>query len=684
MPGFQLNTNFYIACIHDRYNLATSRRYKAHVGTTVGQMSKTLYIFKLFNSIKDEHEVKFAELELSSLFGPVEHVRSFVDIISNSPLSHFCGDECRIQDALTYEPVYGKYQGFLGWRDEKNSFPISQLVRRLAYTREVLVITDGDNFNTAAREIFPEGVAGRNVKGYANEGYVLLRAMTNQYFLEKSSYISKLSRQEQEVNRNVETLFSYPWPPGLYRIPASSTMAVGKRLEDYFAIREEQSLYLTHIWHPYKAKFHSRMARALLNYVAPNDDSLVMDNWAGSGTLNVEATLMGISNIGLEVNPLSALMASVKCQALSFQSGVIEKEISRFTNEFQAQLQRIRSGAVVTTLLDYGGKETGSDSYSSEAVELRTEAETIDNELRSLFTIEQVEEFLVARNLINKKYKSPMRNFMLLALSGSISDLARRRKGRLLEVMTLRLYKLMYLRLYLYQKLNETLKVKPAKSETFVCDNRHPFETSKSLDGSGLTLREGSVDGIVTSPPYSTAVDYIRNDFPQLRVLGLVKPGELDELEKSMEGNPKPRLYRDEKLVAEVTKESAFYESLPQIAKNSINKLRKAGREPEAMRTYKFFKDMHASLVAMNKLLKIGGKCAIVIGNNHYKVSESDEEEVRNDQVVLEIAQRKDVGFAPDSLTGGMIQRPLEKTQAGYIRNETVVILEKARDVSAT
>ena len=660
--------------------MATSRRYKGHTGTTVGQMPKTLYVFKLFNSIKDEHEVKFAELELNSLFGQVERVRSFVDVIPDSPLSHFCGDECRIQDALTYEPVYGKYQGFLGWRDVKSTLPISQLIRRLAYTREVLVVTEGDNVDAVAKEVFPEGAVGCNVKGYLNEGYVLLRAITNQYFLEKSSYISKLSRQEQEVNKNLESLFGYPWPPGLYRIPASSTMAVGKRLEDYFAIREEQSLYLTHIWHPYKAKFHSRMARALLNYVAPNDDSLVMDNWAGSGTLNVEATLMGISNIGLEINPLSALMASVKCQAYSFQPGIIEEEISHFTDEFQADLQRIRSGAVVTTLLDYGGKGTGSGSYSGEAVELRTEAERINNELRSLFAIEQVEEFLVARNLINKTYKSVMRNFMLLALSGSISDLARRRKGRLLEVMTLRLYKLMYLRLYLYHKLNDTLKVKPAKSETFVCDNRRPFETAKSLDGSGLVLRKGSVDGIVTSPPYSTAVDYIRNDFPQLRVLGLVRPGEFDDLEKNMEGNPKPRLYRDEKLVAEVSKESEFYESLPQTAKNSIKELRKAGREPEAMRTYKFFKDMYASLLAMNRLLKVGGKCAIVIGNNHYKTSESDVEEVRNDEVVFEMAQRKDVGFAPDSLTGGMVQRPLEKTQAGYIRNETVVILEKIRD----
>lgn len=642
-------------------------------------MPQTLYLFKLFNSIKDEHEVTFAELELKALFGPVERIRNFVDVISNSPLTHFCGGEHRIQDALTYEPVYGKYQGFLGWRDDKNTLPITKLIRRLAYTREILVVSEGDDVATTAKELFPEGVAERNVSGYASDGYVLLRAITNQYFLEKSSYISKLSRNEQEVDRNVKSLFSYPWPPQLYRIPASSTMAVGKRLEDYFAIREEQSLYLTHIWHPYKAKFHARMARALLNYVSPNDDSLVMDNWAGSGTLNVEATLMGIANIGLEINPLSALMASVKCQALALDPEAIGKEVSRFGDELQAYIQHIRSGTLVATL-DYAGMGAGSsESYSGEAVELRAEAEKIKSELRSLFTIEQVEEFLAARNLINKKYKSVTRNFMLLALSGSISDLARRRKGRLLEVMILRLYKLMYLRLYLYHKLNETLNVKPAKSETFMCDNRRPFETFRSLDGSGLSLYEESVDGIVTSPPYSTAVDYIRNDFPQLRVLGLVKPGEFDELEKNMEGNPKPRLYRDEQLMSEVIKGSTFYEGLPASAKSSISKLRKAGREPEATRSYKFFKDMHASLKAMSVLLKPGGKCAIIIGNNHYKVGERDDdiEEVQNDKVLFELAQRDDVGLVPDGQSGGFISRPLEKTQAGYIRSETVLILEK-------
>jgi DNA modification methylase len=645
-------------------------------------MSKALYVFKLFNSIKDEHEVAFAELELKSLFGQTERVRSFVDLIPNTSLSHFSGDECRIQDILTYEPVYGKYQGFLGWRDDKNAFGIGQLIRRLSYTREILVVTESDDINAARTQFFPEGVDGRNIKGYAKEGYVLLRAVTNQYFLEKSSYISKLSRHETDVDRNVESLFDYPWPPSLYRIPASSTMAVGKRLEDYFAIREEQSLYLTHMWHPYKAKFHSRMARALLNYVCPNDDSLAMDNWTGSGTLNVEATLMGMTNIGLEINPLSALMASVKCQALSCEPKTVKKEIANYLDKLQANIQKVRAGKVMTSLVDYGGKVGSSNSTVNKANEIRAEAEKINTELKGLFTVEQVEEFVVARDLINENYKSTMKNFMLLALSGSISDLARRRKGRLLEVMTLRLYKLMYLRLYLYGKLNEVLDVKPGKSETFVCDNKRPLESSKSLDGSGLILRESSVGGVVTSPPYSTAVDYIRNDFPQLRILGLVRPGEFDDLEKNMEGNPKPRLYRDEELITEVTKRSNFYENLPKIARDSIAKLREAGRKPEAIRTYKFFKDMHASLVALNKLLKVGGKCAIVIGNNHYKISETEELEVRNDEVIFELAQRMDVGFAPDKLTGGLIQRPLEKTQAGYIRNETVVILEKVRNVA--
>ena len=86
---------------------------------------------------------------------------------------------------------------------------------------------------------------------------------------------------------------------------------------------------------------------------------------------------------------------------------------------------------------------------------------------------------------------------------------------------------------------------------------------------------------------------------------------------------------------------------------------------------------MYLSLMGMNSLMRIGAKSAVVIGNNHYKLDDEHEEEVRNAQILFELAQRKEVGFGPDRPTGGFIGRPLEKTQAGYIRSETVLILEK-------
>src|SRR5207247_5005400 len=111
-------------------NISNGRQRKSYV-------SSTLWVFKLFNSIKHEHEVRLAELELDSLFGRVERVRNFYDIIDETPLKLFSGNGFRVQDVLTYEPCYGEYQGFVAHTTEP--LRASTLARRLAYTREFLV-----------------------------------------------------------------------------------------------------------------------------------------------------------------------------------------------------------------------------------------------------------------------------------------------------------------------------------------------------------------------------------------------------------------------------------------------------------------------------------------------------------------------------------------------------------------
>jgi hypothetical protein len=374
-------------------------------------------------------------------------------------------------------------------------------------------------------------------------------------------------------------------------------------------------------------------------------------------------------------------MTNVKSQAYSVDIVRLKQDISGFLNQFQLRTEEVRSNDQIETLVQSEGGIRAQASVL--AGKVQEESATLKKQLKGLFTEEQIQEFLFARNLINERFTGYIKYFLLLALSGSISDLARRRKGRLFEVLTLRLIKLMYFRLYLFDKINETLGIDVGESVAYVCDNRDPFNTAKSLDGEGEKLVPGSVDAIVTSPPYSTAVDYIRNDFPQLTILNLIKsPDELEELERNLEGNPKPRIYRSDELLKEIENGSEFHRNLPEEAKISIQRLHDALRVPEALRSYKFFKDMYLSLIAMNKMLKMGGRCAIVIGNNHYKIDEGTVEEVKNDRIMLQLAIRNEVGFTKDKLTDGIIERPIEKTQAGYIRNESVLILQKIKEAT--
>ena len=394
---------------------------------------KTHYYFKLFNSIKEEHEFEFAELELSSLFGEVKRIQNFQDIIQTTPFKYFTGGECRIQDILSYETPYGKWHGFYAERDPEFSC-LKHLVNRLAYTREFFVITKSKKNVTKENP----------VQLFERQGYFLARFVTNQYFLEKSQYISKLSRNEQEVRRNVQQLLEFPLK-GLYRIPASSTMSVGKRLEDYFAIREEPSLYLTHYMHPYKGKFHPKMVRALLNYVYPKPKGCTMDNFAGCGTLLVEATVMGLNSIGVEINPLSSLMSNVKCFSLSLDTEKLKDAINSYLEEVNSALAMYAKQVSGYALLFPPKYKIGK---------LKQEKSEISEKVVKMFREPRmIDEILIAHEICKHIPDSKIRNFILLGLSGTISDATRRRSGKFFDMLCDRL-KDLYLRLFLFHELN--------------------------------------------------------------------------------------------------------------------------------------------------------------------------------------------------------------------------------------
>ena len=604
------------------------------------------WYFKLFNNIKSESEsFEFAKLELQGLFGEVKPIYNFIDKLKENPLNKFTNQKNRIQDFITYELPYGRIQGYFGI--SKDISILNKLVKRLSYIREIYLIGKKKELSLElVKKKFPESGFNRIYHFFEEKDFICFRFITYQYFLEKSEYISKLSRNEKEVDRNVKILFSH-LIKNIYRIPASSTLSIGKRLEDYFAIREEPSLYLTHYFHPYKGKFHPKLARALLNYVYPQDDGLVMDNFAGSGTLLVEASLVELDSIGIEINPLSVLMANVKCNSLSIDINQLKLEIENYFDKVKEILKEYKY--ITSNQLTFLKKIDFND-IEKKAKNLSIQIK--NNYLRNKDEI--IPQILICKRLLNEVKDKNVKDFLLLALSGTISDVARRTKEEFQAVFQKRVNNL-YLRLYLFQKLNEVFQLKLGKSKTYE-------EDARNMKG----IKTESIDGIVNSPPYSVALDYIKNDYPQLFLLELINS--LEDLRKNMIGNPRLNYGK----MALFKKVDVASNPLPILANQLIKNLIDSGRRQEGLRTFKFFIDMYDALKEMFRVMKPGSKSAIVIGNNHFKVNDKYIE-IPNDQIIQKLAEQ--IGFIVDYF----INRELHKSSEGIIREESVVILKKEK-----
>ncbi|MHA1835510.1 MAG: DNA methyltransferase [Candidatus Odinarchaeia archaeon] len=595
------------------------------------------YYFKIFNNIKSEHEVKeLARLELEGLFGDVAPIRNFYDCLIEEPLKKFTCKPIRIQDVITHELPYGEIQGYQGVKN--NLDDITHLVKRLAYTREIYIVVEIQKKPEEILKIIsPDGSININVQYFIKDGFTLFRFITNQYFLEKSFYISKLSRNEEEINNNVKTLFKN-LTENYTRIPSSATLAVGKRLEDYFTIREEPSLYLNHYMHPYKGKFHPKMVRALINYIYPEAKGTLMDNFAGSGTLLVEAQYLGLDSLGIEINPLSVLMCNVKCQSITLNPNKLKQSIVEYLNMLKNNLnyfEHIEKGQKLLTSIDI------------DIQKIKNRVANVSKKLNKCFIGKEklIQKIIIAQETLNIVKDAKIKDFLLLAISGSISDVARRTKNDFLQVLENRI-KDLYLRIYLFHKLNEVLKINLGDSHTYVGDTRNMVQ-----------VEDNTIDGIVNSPPYSTALDYIKNDYPQLVILNLVKS--LEKLEQDMMGNPRVNYNRDQllKMLKDPEKDPL---KISPLAQKYINILINGGRIKEALRQYKFYIDMLQTLQEMHRILKPKAKAAIIIGDNHFQIA-GKYISIPNDQILQELSNK--TGYTTDKL----IKRKLQKTSVGNI-----------------
>jgi len=100
------------------------------------------------------------------------------------------------------------------------------------------------------------------------------------------------------------------------------------RTKIFFLDGKYSTGYATHSLFPYRGKFHPQLIRALLNILDIKPGHVVLDPMAGSSTVAVEANLLGIDSISVDLSPLCELMGKVKTFALNLDIKFLESIIA--------------------------------------------------------------------------------------------------------------------------------------------------------------------------------------------------------------------------------------------------------------------------------------------------------------------------------------------------------------------
>src|SRR5260370_4928757 len=156
------------------------------------------------------------------------------------------------------------------------------------------------------------------------EGYELLSGLNSVYELELALVESANLSKEQLVQRSAYFASVSDRPTNHFRLCSGPPLQVGKgsaRLQAFFEVYKFKTSYATHGLFPYRGKFHPQLIKGIMNVIGVRRGELVLDPMTGSGTTNVESSLIGINSIGYDINPFAVFMARAKLQGLSLRIG---------------------------------------------------------------------------------------------------------------------------------------------------------------------------------------------------------------------------------------------------------------------------------------------------------------------------------------------------------------------------
>jgi len=250
--------------------------------------------------------------------------------------------------------------------------------------------------------------------------------------------------------------------------------------------------YLTHWYYPYKAKFHPQMIKALINWMGLKQNQLLLDPFVGSGTALIEGKLLGLKSVGIDIDPLCVLMSNVKTSILDIPPAVLRQIEPRDAFSY---FRKLKPHSSLTGLEQFGVTVLGKSPFQQ----------------------------------IGEEFLNQVANFYLLSYLYALSDYTYIKRDMWQGFSANTSYILRSLEDF--AQLKDKLQFDLGQTWSFHGDSRDLEKlSSENRELENVGIRRGNVDGIITSPPYSIAVDYIKQDLHAFSYLGVNAEQLLDKL----------------------------------------------------------------------------------------------------------------------------------------------------------